>query len=354
MNFLGAMGGIGAGITAGTKDWRMADEAKKDEAYRQAQLGIMQSQDARAQAADTRSQATHDIQMGQAKQSVADENFMRTTLKNGMENVQKILAGDNTAIDSMAGKYNQNGGAFNDGNTVEFTSSLANGGRGGVLIGADGTKTQFQMTRQQLADKYMQGVLMQMEHANPTLFMASIKAAKDARAKQAELDKPEYISLGDGMMGDKRTGKTTGTPTVKPVSVPAGSVLALAQPDGSYKQVVVNPKTYAPAGHGALGGDASKGAKFDKDADGNRVILYRDGTQVYPKDSDGNPVKIKVGTDEDQKFVRQLVISGEKHRYPREDEDSVVRAQELAQKTKSNGAQAVKKLTFDPVSGKFK
>lgn len=332
MNFLGAMGGIGAGITAGTKDWRDADEAKKNDAYRQAQLGIMQSQDARAQAQDVRSKESHDIQMGQAKQAVEDDNFQRTTLKNGMENVQKILAGDDTAIDSMAGEYNQNGGAFNDGNTVEFTQMLSNGGRGGVLIGSDGTKTQFQMTRQQLADKYMQGVMMKMKHANPKLFMESIKAAEDAKAEQSKQDQLDK----------------------KPIIVPAGGAMATRQPDGSYKSTIVNPKTYAPAGHGALGGDASKGAKFDKDGEGNRVILYRDGTQVYPKDSNGNPVKIKVGTDEDQKFVRQLVISGEKNRYPEKDEDSIARAQELAQKTKSNGAQAVKKLTFDPVSGKFK
>lgn len=90
-------------------------------------------------------------------------------------------------------------------------------------------------------------------------------------------------------------------------------------------------------GRGATGGGGSTsgvGAKFDVDGEGNRVILYRDGTMVYPKDERGNPVKIKAGTNEDQKFVRNMVIAGEKNRFPSSKEDPVARAFDMANKTK--------------------
>ena len=87
-------------------------------------------------------------------------------------------------------------------------------------------------------------------------------------------------------------------------------------------------------GGGLSSADPSKGAKFDTDGDGNRVILYRDGTMTYPKGADGNPVKFKAGTDQDTKFVRGIVQQAEKNRIPVMDEDSVARAQDLARKTK--------------------
>ena len=87
-------------------------------------------------------------------------------------------------------------------------------------------------------------------------------------------------------------------------------------------------------GGGLSSADPSRGAKFDTDGDGNRVILYRDGTMTYPKGADGNPVKFKAGTDQDTKFVRGIVQQAEKNRIPGMDEDSVARAQDLARKTK--------------------
>lgn len=42
MNFLGAMGGIGAGISAGAKDWRDADEAKQKQALTSIQMKVIQ------------------------------------------------------------------------------------------------------------------------------------------------------------------------------------------------------------------------------------------------------------------------------------------------------------------------
>lgn len=88
---------------------------------------------------------------------------------------------------------------------------------------------------------------------------------------------------------------------------------------------------------GGAGGANSKGAKFDVDGDGYRVILYRDGTMVYPKDKNGNPVKIKAGTNEDQKFVRNLVAGAEKNRFPDPGEDPVARAKDLARQTNVGG-----------------
>lgn len=87
------------------------------------------------------------------------------------------------------------------------------------------------------------------------------------------------------------------------------------------------------------GGANSKGAKYDVDGDGNRVILYRDGTMVYPKDAAGNPVKIKAGTNEDQKFVRKLVEGAERNRFTTDaNETPVQRAKRLAGETQVGGA----------------
>lgn len=91
---------------------------------------------------------------------------------------------------------------------------------------------------------------------------------------------------------------------------------------------------------GGKPGDNSKGAKFDVDGEGNRVILYRDGTMVYPKDNAGNPVKIKAGTNEDQKFVRNLVAGAEKNRFPEAGENPVDRAKDLARQTKTGAVPA--------------
>ncbi|MRR49382.1 MAG: hypothetical protein EG825_00465 [Rhodocyclaceae bacterium] len=93
-------------------------------------------------------------------------------------------------------------------------------------------------------------------------------------------------------------------------------------------------------GGGGRGGGESKGAKFDVDQDGNRVILYRDGTMVYPKDANGNVVKIRAGTDEDQKFQRKLVEGSERNRMPETGEDPVTRAQELTARTRKEGTPA--------------
>lgn len=94
------------------------------------------------------------------------------------------------------------------------------------------------------------------------------------------------------------------------------------------------------AGGGGSGGgsaDPSKGAKFDVDKDGNRVILYRDGTMVYPKDADGNPVKFKSGTDQDQKFIRKIV-ENEQKKNPVASKDPVGTARDLAARTGSSPA----------------
>ena len=89
---------------------------------------------------------------------------------------------------------------------------------------------------------------------------------------------------------------------------------------------------------GGPGGANSKGAKYDVDGDGNRVILYRDGTMVYPKDAAGNPVKIKAGTNEDQKFVRKLVEGAERNRFTTDaNETAVQRAKRLAGETQVGG-----------------
>jgi hypothetical protein len=90
---------------------------------------------------------------------------------------------------------------------------------------------------------------------------------------------------------------------------------------------------------GAVGGDASKGAKFDVDSEGHRVILYRDGTMVYPKDKAGKDVKMKAGTDQDQKFTRDLVkVFAGKEMIP--PENPVAKAEELTKKTRPAPAAA--------------
>lgn len=110
---------------------------------------------------------------------------------------------------------------------------------------------------------------------------------------------------------------------------------------------------------GVAGGANSKGAKFDVDGEGNRVILYRDGTMVYPKDSAGNPVKIKAGTNEDQKFVRNLVAGAEKNRFPEAGENPVDRAKDLARQTKTGTlpaqpATATARIRFDANGNQIK
>lgn len=92
----------------------------------------------------------------------------------------------------------------------------------------------------------------------------------------------------------------------------------------------------AAGGVGGAGGDASKGAKYDVDGDGFRVILYRDGTMVYPKDAKGNAVKIRAGTDQDQKFVRDLAktFAGKSLVPP---EDPVAAARDIAAATSGRG-----------------
>jgi len=93
--------------------------------------------------------------------------------------------------------------------------------------------------------------------------------------------------------------------------------------------------------HGGVGGsgDPSKGAQYDVDDNGYRVILYRDGTMVYPKDESGNPVKIKAGTDLDKKFTRDVILKGESKRFAPPDEDVVKRAEELTARTSGKNPQ---------------
>lgn len=111
--------------------------------------------------------------------------------------------------------------------------------------------------------------------------------------------------------------------------------------DGKVLRVPDRRLHFNPSGGGGgAGGANSKGAKFDIDGDGNRVILYRDGTMVYPKDAAGNPVKIKAGTNEDQKFVRNLVAGAEKNRFPEAGENPVDRAKDLARQTKTGALPA--------------
>ena len=86
---------------------------------------------------------------------------------------------------------------------------------------------------------------------------------------------------------------------------------------------------------GGGSGDKSTGAKYDVDGEGNRIVLYRDGTMIYPKDKAGNPVKIKAGTDVDEKFIRNFVIMSERNRFPEQGEDPVARARDLARQTKT-------------------
>ena len=60
---------------------------------------------------------------------------------------------------------------------------------------------------------------------------------------------------------------------------------------------------------------------------------------VYPKDAAGNPVKIKAGTNEDQKFVRKLVEGAERNRFTTDaNETAVQRAKRLAGETQVGGA----------------
>lgn len=89
-------------------------------------------------------------------------------------------------------------------------------------------------------------------------------------------------------------------------------------------------------GGGGGAGDASKGAKYDVDGEGNRVIVYRDGTMVYPKDAAGNPVKFKVGSDQDQKFIRKIV-GDESKKNPVAQKDPVAYARDLAARTGGGG-----------------
>ena len=109
--------------------------------------------------------------------------------------------------------------------------------------------------------------------------------------------------------------------------------------DGRVLRVPDRRLHFNPSGGGGAGGANSKGAKYDVDGDGNRVILYRDGTMVYPKDAAGNPVKIKAGTNEDQKFVRKLVEGAERNRFTTDaNETAVQRAKRLAGETQVGGA----------------
>jgi hypothetical protein len=128
----------------------------------------------------------------------------------------------------------------------------------------------------------------------------------------------------------------------------------LAQIQGGIQAGLIDKRIAAKTAGGGGGrpgavGDPSKGAKFDVDSEGHRVILYRDGTMVYPKGADGKPVKMKAGTDQDQKFVRDLtkVYAGKEMIAP---ENPVARAQELARQTASAGAPAAQQDKF--ITGK--
>lgn len=291
--------------------------------------------------------ATQRPEMSTAPQQAAAKPAGLTGVDPEVSRMHKIMRASNAAMEEAA----------RQGNWELFSKNFKMGSdardalRKGTL---DAAERQFAMTgdwgayvpayNNFVADDKKIDSIVKNENGGYTI---SLMAGEDGKAIKREVkDDTEMKSMVARMMNPEEVRKHEAAMALKKFEFAAKreEAVALERAKGEERQKLEEVKTAGrievnakrPAGlssrAGGGGGDASKGAKFDQDADGNRVIIYRNGQMVYPKDADGNPVKIKIGTDEDQKFTRKLVNTwASKDITP--PSDPVAKAQELTQRT---------------------
>jgi len=352
MNFLGALGGIGKGVTAGVKDWRDADEEKRKQQENALRIQAIQQGISKAQRESDDAEA---LRKGGSE--------LQTKLDNSGKVVNDFTGevGKNFSLsdyhDQLAGVYRKQGNhAEADRETKMAKFTREEGFSDGIKMLRQGVPVE------DVAKHFnSQGSLRmgngELKAYDPKTDTATIVGANGVEVQYnlGEIDK-RLMGLKDQAALGKTVAETSKLVAETNTAIPANAAKDLA--DAAAKPIEAKSNAAYHAGMlgvakqnaaGGVGsGDASKGAKYDIDGEGNRVILYRDGTMVYPKDSSGNPVKIKAGTDADQKFVRQLILGGEKNRFPGGNEDFVARAQALAQRTGGATPQkAVPRLRFD-------
>lgn len=300
--FLGGNLGValGAGAQAYTQQKRLDQQQK-----------MQDQQMALATAQNDRAQQQFDMVKDVAVEKKQKDKQAAEILRIGMP---AIAGSKQDKIKYLVDHYNKNNpsAGYNDGMTVDVSETKD--GAVATFKDASGKPVRTQnFTNEQIAVEPINAIYSQLAsvdaetYAKPFMntLLKPIEEERIARAKQLAKNEGRQEALQDAITLEREKAKIR------------------AQ--------------YGLTSHGggrSGGGDDSKGAKFDVDGEGNRVILYRNGQMVYPKDAQGNPVKIKAGTDQDQKFTRELIktYAGKDIVAPN---DPVAKAQSLTEATRS-------------------
>lgn len=247
--------------------------------------------------------------------------------------VMQSFQNPETAAKYIIDAYSKNLGAYGQGEhkdqSIQFEASPDGGGKAWTVDASGKATSAPQVFNKDQIIKEAQSAYWR--NTDPAGY-AKAAEAQAARAAERQVDFADKVSL-EKVKGEIRSG-------LEDVKAQGRIDVNAAKPAGS--------------GRGSAGLDsASKGAKFDIDGEGNRVILYRNGSMVYPKDADGNVIKIKAGTDLDQKYTRDItkIYASKNGMAP---DDPVAAAKDLTQRTKTGAAPASVAQTANQIKADMK
>ena len=303
-NGLAGGGMLGIAMGAGAETYNRLEQQKERTRIADQEMAIRQQQ-ADQQAVDSgMRQKEHGLKMESDQITLDQQRGVDAHLKETEAGIVRLRSGD---MGPMGDIYNQE---VPDGHTVRFTNG-PNGQIGNLFDSSGKLVKEFNIGKPEIekaVDQYTKIQREKLRFTSPAFYSLLEKTEAEAANQKLKADANAL---------DRQYDRET-------------------------KLAVVDRQIAGRVGRGGGGGggssDPSKGAKFDTDGDGNRVIVYRDGSMVYPKDSSGAPIKFRAGTDQDTKFVRGLVTVAERNRIPDMNENPVERAKQLAEETKKKPA----------------
>lgn len=200
-NKLALGGNLGIAMGAAANEWnRQREQDRQDAANRRADESLKLQQ-----AADARAQESHGLKMAADKITLEDTRRANEMMAKIRADLDLIRSGDYTPLKALGADYNNQIGAFNDGNTLTFDDLPEGGIRANQFDKAGKALGSLVINSPQAAaSAYLDAAGMQLATLSPAFFQAHMQAQAKARESAADRDlKRENLQLERDMHNRK-------------------------------------------------------------------------------------------------------------------------------------------------------
>ena len=198
-NKLALGGNLGIAMGAAANEWnRQREQDRQDAANRRADESLKLQQ-----AADARAQESHGLKMAADKITLEDTKRANEMMAKIRADLDLIRSGDYTPLKALGADYNNQIGAFNDGNTLTFDDLPEGGIRANQFDKAGKALGSLVINSPQAAaSAYLDAAGMQLATLSPAFFQARMQA--QAKAKESAADRALQEKLGVMKDGTQR------------------------------------------------------------------------------------------------------------------------------------------------------